>query len=36
MYIYLYLWSSLKLAYPEVGDHFTLNLHNKVIPIFKF
>ena len=30
------LWSSVMLASPEVGDHFTLNLYNKVIPLHKF
>ena len=24
------------LAGPEVGDHFMLNLYNKVIPLLKF
>ena len=24
------------IAGPLVGDHFTLNLYNKVIPLFKF
>ena len=28
-----YLWSSVMLAGPEVGDHFMLNLYNKVIPL---
>ena len=27
-----YLWSSVMLAGPEVGDHFILNLYNKLIP----
>ena len=27
-----YLWSSVMPAGSEVGDHFTLNLFNKVIP----
>ena len=29
---YRYLWSTVMLTGPEVGDHFTLNLHYKVIP----
>ena len=28
-----YLWSSVMLAGPEVGDHFKLNLYDKVIPL---
>ena len=33
---YRYLWSSVMLAGLEVGDHFMLNLYNKVIPQLKF
>ena len=33
--LYSYLWSSVMLAGLEVGDHFTLNLYNKVIPLIK-
>ena len=28
----LLLWLSVMLAGPEIGDHFTFNLYNKVIP----
>ena len=31
-----YLWSSVMLAGPEVGDHFTLNWYNKMMPLLKF
>ena len=31
-----YLGSSVMLAGPEVGDHFTLNLYNKYSRIFFF
>ena len=29
------LVNTLMLAGPQVGDHFTLNLYNKVIPLLK-
>ena len=34
--LFRYLRSSVMFAGPEMGDHFTLTLHNNVIPHLKF